>query len=302
MTNDDIQGTVTDANGNAVGGAIVALWDQDNPNNVVTTTADSNGNYIFEDHPNGDGTSTNWHVAARDPTDGTRQFPSLHSVSAQLPNAIPASGISRYNFEQDLTDAWGGNNGRGAGGITYTTDNQEGSYAVVLDGTDDVIDVGGMSDLEGLSELSMLGWIKPKPGALSGDNYGVYFQTSGNFTARFGIRFGRNGNLLGFSPNEAKDAPIGTTYSNISTGTWYHIAGVFDGPNSDFRWYLEGSQGAVDTASTIETPSTGNNGKFGVADDWGPNAPIEIDRFEFHNKALTQTEVQNHKDTGSING
>jgi hypothetical protein len=109
MASDDIQGQVTDSNGNAVTNAVVALWSQSNPNNVVTTQADASGNYLFEDHPDGDGTSQNWHLAAYDPSDGTRQFPSLHSVSAQLLPAIPDSVVSRPddNFTSNLTDAFG---------------------------------------------------------------------------------------------------------------------------------------------------------------------------------------------------
>jgi len=217
--------------------------------------------------------------------------------------AAADSGISRFEFEQNLADAWNGNDGSGTGGITYTTDNQVDTYAVVLDGTDDVIDVGPMGDLEGLSELSILGWIKPKSGVLDGGNYGVYWLSDGDFTERFGVRFGIGGDTLGFTPNGENDTPTGTTYSNLSTGTWYHFAGVFDGPNSSYYWYLDASQDASNTsASTSQIPSASNNGKFGIADDWGVNARIDLDHVEFHDKAVTQTEVQNHRDTGSING
>jgi len=152
MANDDIQGTVTDANGNAVGGAVVALWKQDNPSIVKTTTADSNGNYIFENHPDNDGTSTNWHVAARDPTDATRQFPSLHSVSAQFPEPLPDSPTAQYQYDAQLLDGFTGGetvsswtdqrvssvtiNGQG----TYRPSAINGYAAVDHDGVDDGFD------------------------------------------------------------------------------------------------------------------------------------------------------------------
>lgn len=104
MADDDIQGQVVDQDGNTVANAVVALWKQDAPNQVITTQADSSGNYIFDSHPDGDGTSQNWHLAAYDPNDGSRQFPSLHSVSSQLDIGIPDSGLlHNYDWSDEST-------------------------------------------------------------------------------------------------------------------------------------------------------------------------------------------------------
>jgi len=100
MAQDDIQGQVVDGAGNPVDGAIVELTKsyQSSPLNeqvVRRTTTDANGNYIFEFHPDGDGTTQEWHVSAYN-HDGTTYVNSFNNpgVTADLrSNAIPDSGL-----------------------------------------------------------------------------------------------------------------------------------------------------------------------------------------------------------------
>jgi len=63
MTEFDIQGTVTDIDGDPVEGVPVYLINEQNVNSVVSTTTDSNGNYIFESHPDVQ-TSTDTYIVA----------------------------------------------------------------------------------------------------------------------------------------------------------------------------------------------------------------------------------------------
>ena len=312
MAQDDIQGQVVDAQGNPVDGAIVELTKsyQSSPLDeqvVRRTTTDANGNYIFEFHPDGDGTTQEWHVSCYN-HDGTVYVNSFNNpgVTADLPsNAIPDSGISRYRFEQNANDAWGGNDGT-VNGATFTTNNQEGTYAADFDGVDDTINIGAMGDLEALSELSIVGWIYIKSGMLDGGNYGVYWQSNGNFTSRLGVRFGTNGDILGFTPgNNGNDdyPPVGSSYTNLSTGTYYHFAGTFSQPNNRYTWYLNANQDGSSNSAPSDTPtSLSGNGVFGYTSDWGEYAGIYLDLVDFYSKELTQTEVENHMNTGSING
>jgi len=96
MAQDDIQGQVVDGAGNPVSGAIVELTKsyQSSPLDeqvVRRTTTDANGNYIFEFHPDGDGTTQEWHVSCYN-HDGTAYVNSFNNpgVTADLrSNAIP---------------------------------------------------------------------------------------------------------------------------------------------------------------------------------------------------------------------
>ncbi len=103
MASDDIQGTIVDQGGNAVEGAVVYLFSQDNTNVVAKTTTDANGNYIFNSHPDGDGSSQNWHIVA-EYDDGTNYYNTYSKpyVNAQVFSPIPDSGIY-------LHDDWGDN-------------------------------------------------------------------------------------------------------------------------------------------------------------------------------------------------
>lgn len=109
MASDDIQGKITDENGDPLSGVKVWLFSQDNPNEVVETTTDSNGDYIFERHPDGDGTSQNWHVTTAVES-GSQRFNTFSKpyVSSQIPTTIPDSEGFEHN---DLTGVYGGDTG-----------------------------------------------------------------------------------------------------------------------------------------------------------------------------------------------
>jgi len=147
MAQDDIQGQVVDAQGNPVSGAIVELTKsyQSSPTGqeaVQRTTTDSNGNYIFEGHPDGDGTTQEWHVSAYN-HDGTAYVNSFNNpgVTAELPsNAIPDSAILHYPFGgrsgSTLVEQLDGQDGT-ANGLTNVSGNYYVGHAESGDGTDD---------------------------------------------------------------------------------------------------------------------------------------------------------------------
>jgi len=157
MAQDDIQGQVVDAQGNPVSGAIVELTKsyQSSPTGqeaVQRTTTDSNGNYIFEGHPDGDGTTQEWHVSAYS-HDGTAYVNSFNNpgVTADLPsNAIPDSGDlhARYDATElslsdgDPVSTWSDATGNGydlnaSGGPAYVASALNGNPVVRFDGVDD---------------------------------------------------------------------------------------------------------------------------------------------------------------------
>lgn len=110
MAQDDIQGQVVDPSGNPVSGAIVELTKsfESNPveeQTVLRTTTDSNGNYIFEFHPDGDGTTQDYHVSCYN-HDGTAYVNSFNNpgVTADL-SALPDSVVD--NFEEVLYEDQG---------------------------------------------------------------------------------------------------------------------------------------------------------------------------------------------------
>lgn len=240
MATDDIQGQVTDSSGNAVGGAIVALWSQDNPNNVVTTQADSSGNYIFDSHPDGNKTTQNWHLAAYDPNDGSRQFPSLHTISSQLYPPIPDNGMFQSPIYQYWAGSYRGSDGdsgfaypevvtgssaSNVGGPTFRID-QSGFSAAEYDGSNDGHDA--------LTGALPTGAVQVSFAAL------VYVPSS--HTGRvFAYGSGNNGEsiLLGVRNDNTVEATVlGSSYSfatggTYPTGEWMTIGASFDTDTAD---------------------------------------------------------------------
>lgn len=107
MASDDIQGTVVDSSGTAVEGAVVEVapastdGTPDSDKAVVTTT-DNNGNYLIENHPEGDGTSQEWHISAYN-WDGSSWINvyTQPGVTAELTAPIPDSDTLGF---EDMTD------------------------------------------------------------------------------------------------------------------------------------------------------------------------------------------------------
>jgi len=133
MAQDDIRGQVVDASGSPISGAIVELTKsyQSNPagdGRVFRTTTDSNGNYLFKEHPDGDGTTQEWHVAAYS-HDGTAYVNSFNNpgVTADLPNVIPDSDIAQFE-DGSLHPSFSGDTGDYQ--VTSTSPTLTGTYSL----------------------------------------------------------------------------------------------------------------------------------------------------------------------------
>jgi len=148
MAQDDIQGQVVDAQGNPVDGAIVELTKsyQSNPADeqvVLRTTTDSNGEYRFFYHPDGDGTTQEWHVSAYN-HDGTAYVNSFYNpgLTAELrSNAIPDSAIHQWEYGEGsgttVTDNIGDISGSISGASWISDSESQGGYRLSFDGIDD---------------------------------------------------------------------------------------------------------------------------------------------------------------------
>lgn len=267
MASDDIQGQVTDGTGNAVANAVVALWNQDNPAEVITTQADSNGNYIFEEHPDGDGTSQNWHLAAYDPNDGSRQFPSLHSIDSQLPPDIPDSVIHRWPIDEGsgttVIDTVGNADGT-INGPTWVTDTYLGGAALDADGTDDFVETTTLGDWASAHLSTSAGLAFTFETTSSGGMFIGTERSDGDNRIRvangeFGVGSG-NVNFY-IQDDTGTEAAIATDIGGLNDGGRYRIYWVKDGTNvTDWQIWVGDGTGVSQVAT--QTPRTG------TADTW----------------------------------
>jgi len=265
MAQDDIQGQVVDAQGNPVDGAIVELTKsyQSSPLDeqvVRRVTTDSNGNYIFEEHPDGDGTTQEWHVAAYS-HDGTAYVNSFNNpgVTADLPsNTIPDIGMFQSPLYQytpatglDANDgqtasAWteqlaGAGDATAVGAPKYRAD-QAGSESVEYDAVDDGHDFPTDGDLPtGSGPVSFAATVYCKSTA---DIDAVV--SYGNQTTGSRIIFGYNdgGQVRTSLYGGAGNASGGS----ISTGQWITMGAAIS--TDDLESYLNGASVATDTSAS----------------------------------------------------
>jgi len=165
MAQDDIQGQVVDAQGNPVSGAIVELTKSyqsspDTRGDVFRTTTDSNGNYIFTGHQEGDGTTQEWHVSCYN-HDGSAYVNSFNNpgVTADLPsNAIPDSVVTQHDATTEsstggittISDLVGSRDLSGSASVISDGINAQQSYR--FDGTDDLMTESAGSEFAAASD------------------------------------------------------------------------------------------------------------------------------------------------------
>lgn len=212
----------------------------------------------------------------------------LRNLSSIEFSAIPDSGVSRYEFEQDVTDSWGSNDGLLVGSPSYTTTAKVGAYALDFDGVDDGVDTGKNFVPEGEPQ-SITAWVNipdqtsAKIVDVSNERFIIAYKARGSTGYEFRMFDGAN-HLIEY---------------NGPTGQWVHVAATFDGDKQEF--YVDGSSVGSDTG-------TGYN--FGAASgDVGIGYEKEnvtdylegiIDDVRVYDKGLSSSEVSNLYNNGSI--
>ena len=172
----------------------------------------------------------------------------------------------------------------GGGGFT----NQ---YSVSFDGTDDYMDVGTVSDLNGsISAVTLSAWVNISSfgGAImSGGSSGsdrFYLQALNSTTLRYGSG-------LGFDD---------FTVPTLSTGSWYHVGFVHNGTSATL--YLNGVASSSGE-KTIDSPSAnyGTAFKVGAYFTGSTYFPGLMDEVSIFTSALTSTDISVIYNSGAPN-
>jgi len=103
MAYDDIQGKAIDNDGNPIGNHTIYLINQDNPNEVVTTTTDANGNYVFDSHVDAQTDSENYLVAAEGYDTGTELLNTFYNAGVPADLRRLDSGLLHRYDATELT-------------------------------------------------------------------------------------------------------------------------------------------------------------------------------------------------------
>lgn len=292
---DVINGTVVDINGDPVQGATVyAIQTDVTPAEVVgQDTTDVSGVYSIEFPRGGEA-----HIAAEwDGVNGT--FNSRSRPFVQVETDIPDSGIARHNFDNEnsdvsvLKDVWGDNDGDAINATFVSGGDKDGSGSYSFN--------GNSTEIESTNQLS------PK-------SIHVRFKPDRTFTGNDAREW-----ILGQSPSESENISIhlgnwtgdfdgettgilGKLYDpTLNADQWYEITITDDG--TDWTLYLDGTELTSIGTKTNPAQNVTFTPTYGYrASEGDEHFGGEIGEARYYDKELTQTEVSNLHNTGSING
>lgn len=210
-------------------------------------------------------------------------------ADSDVPDGSDSGAVSRYEFENDVTDSWGSNDG---------TDNTDVSPAYVsgvrgqaknFDGTDDYVDLGSNNGITGTITVSQ--WVKI--GTIPSSDI-VHISSAGNDGTNTGWEWKMNGASgdLEFGSFDGSTA-YKTTYalSNLTSSTWTLLTGTYDG--SSWNIYKNGRSVSSSNISTGAINSTSKTFVGALDSDGGTKNYYDgkTDDLRIYDRALTPQEV-----------
>ena len=200
--------------------------------------------------------------------------------------------VGYWRFEESATPSLDysgyGNDGIWQAGATTDTTipsvNFANARSLVLDGTDDRVDVGTPIEIQNLSNgFTVAGWVRAD--SLAGTHQIFSADTSSSDN---GFGFGTNGSNLTFSVHGGTD--LTASSSGLSTGTWTHVAVVFDS-SDDANFYVDGGSAEVVAGAASVTANTDDNWHIGANQNTTEEWQGRIDDLRIYNRELTSTEI-----------
>ena len=169
------------------------------------------------------------------------------------------------DFDDDTAN---GNNGTAIGGVTAGGATGPDGVLPATTLKDAYIYVGSMASLKGVAKVSFSGWMK----------------VSSTFSAHQSLLASRdnwdNYTILGFNNNDywwhVEDNNVKTTIitGTASSGTWYHLAGVFDGGTGEV--WANGVSVGTDSSGPALTPTTSNGYQIAKLKGGEPNNLCDV--------------------------
>ena len=208
-------------------------------------------------------------------------------VTSSLNNGL----VSAYNFDNNLNDSFGTNNGTGFGGISYGTTSGLINTSIGFNGANAWVELPNTSgQFNFTGDFSFSFWCKPATTSadvfllanyitIGANNYGYYLYLKGNQSLRFGTLDGANSSEM-----VVNQLPV--------VNVWTHI--VITRKNSTTtKMYINNS---LMTPSSYSNPTFNPSYQSGIVTTIGAYASSYkytgwMDSLDFWNKELTATEV-----------
>lgn len=209
----------------------------------------------------------------------------LYSGSA----GVPASGISRWEFEDDsdtstAIDSWG-SNALTINGASYDTTAQVGSSSLVFDGVDDYLVNSSYSRTE---DFSLAVWIKSD--TTSPTSFSAWFSSNDGSTTSGTFQLDYDSN------NEMRFNGDSNGIFGAATTSWVLTTITYDSSSSTVTGYLDDTQQFDITASAQLDDLIFGRNRSSTFRHFGGN----IDDPRLYSKPLSSTEVSNLYNAGSI--
>ena len=183
-----------------------------------------------------------------------------------------------------VTDKALDNNGS-INGTSWSSDSRIGEACLSFDGTDDY--VKSMASIPSAA-FTMSCWVRldswDSNSHVLGDN-----TNNNNFTGAY-IEFNDSNSRIRFSIGDSSSWQ-NVYYSSVSTGTWYHLIGVFNG-NSTSKLYVNGSlQGSNTNINYVNSSNDAWAGREPHG-SWGNWLDGKIDDIRIYERKLSEPEIK----------
>ena len=217
------------------------------------------------------------------------------TITANFTNAsgcvLPSGLVGWWPGAGNANDIIGTNNGTLQNGTMFAAGKV--GQAFSFDGTNDFVEVPSSAGLSITGPITVEAWIQR-----SATTPQSIVEKYGTNQGGYGLRVMSNGRLQFFTigDNETSDAVTGG--STLFVGTWYHVAGVWDG--TALRVYVNGGLNVI-SSSTLSPGAGSSSLKIGArGHDAGTPFAGLIDEVAVFNRALTAAEIQAIYNAGSV--
>ncbi len=225
----------------------------------------------------------------------------LITVTGTTPT-LPAGTVAYYKFKNNTADSSGNNYHATPTAVTYVTRNA--TQAADFNGTTSFADIRtgtGAASILPTAAITVMAWVKVD----AFDTWGGFVGcVQDNGSTENGWVLGSRNNKFSFALRSSGTAlNYLTDPATSATGTWYHVAGTYDG--TTLKLYVNGVQKASATTQTGAIKYAASHwltmGRYKDEDeDWKHDGGL--DEVYIVNRALSATEINGLLNTTSRKG
>ncbi len=176
-----------------------------------------------------------------------------------------------------------------ASNITYAPNTSVGADSVFdFGGSNDYINLGDVTYLDGASELTLSAWVNPT--SHSGNILDAIFSKDGPTRGfHLGLATGNKFRFLVSTTGTTVD--VFNSNASYTNGKWYHLAATWDGSN--MKIYINGSEDNSITTTNATGTLQNNANPFEIGDNGNYHGPLDgfLSNAQIWNTDLTGPEV-----------